>query len=196
MGISWANLGNLDSRNYICGYCGRDIASNKGYSGSYSRNIGRVTHTEKTFIYICHHCGGSTFFDHTRQVPGPILGRKVDGLPEDIDSLYYEARNCITVKAFTASVLCCRKLLMNIAVEKGAKEGKKFIEYVEFLSDQGFVPPDGKSWVDHIRQKGNEATHEIAIMDPETAIELLKFMELLLIFTFELPAIMKSKANS
>jgi len=69
--------------------------------------------------------------------------------------------------AFTATVLCCRKLLMHIGVEKGAEKGKNFIEYVEFLSSKNYIPPDGKEWVDHIRKKGNEANHEIVIMGAE-----------------------------
>ena len=84
---------------------------------------------------------------------------------------------------------------MNIAVSKGAKEGLKFIEYVEHLSDVGYVPPDGKDWVDHIRKKGNEATHEISIMDKEGAEELITFIEMLLKFIYEFPQIMKIKTS-
>jgi hypothetical protein len=64
---------------------------------------------------------------------------------------------------------------------------------VNYLSDNGFVPPDGKDWVDHIRTKGNEATHEIKIMSKEDAEELLSFAEMLLKFIFEFPAKMKRK---
>lgn len=56
---------------------------------------------------------------------------------------------------------------MNIAVEQGADENLRFIEYVNYLSDNGFIPPNGKQWVDHIRKKGNEATHEIKMMEEE-----------------------------
>jgi hypothetical protein len=45
-------------------------------------------------------------------------------------------------------------MLMNIAVHEGAPEGQKFVEYVTYLADKGFVPPNGKHWVDHVRQKG------------------------------------------
>jgi hypothetical protein len=38
-------------------------------------------------------------------------------------------------------VLLCRKMLMNVAVHEGAAEGLKFIEYVTYLSDHGYVPP-------------------------------------------------------
>jgi hypothetical protein len=70
-------------------------------------------------------------------------------------------------------------MLMHIAVEKSAKEGLSFLEYVNFLSDKGYVPPDGRHWVDHIRKKGNEATHEIVLMNATDARELLTFVEML-----------------
>ena len=63
-------------------------------------------------------------------------------------------------------------MLMNIAVAQGAKEGLKFIEYVNYLSDNGYTPPNGKQWVDHIRKKGNEANHEITLMGVNDAQEL------------------------
>jgi len=45
--------------------------------------------------------------------------------------------------------------------------------------------------VDHIRQKGNEATHEIPNMGNEDAVELLEFIEMLLRVVYELPGKMK-----
>jgi hypothetical protein len=77
---------------------------------------------------------------------------------------------------------------MNIAVQQGADEGKKFIEYVEYLAANGYVPPNGKPWVDHIRKKGNEATHEITLMGSDDATELIQFSEMLLKFIYEFPA--------
>ena len=99
----------------------------------------------------------------------------------------------MSVSSHTAAVLCCRKLLMNIAVSKGAKEGLQFIKYVEFLSDNHYVPPDAKDWVDHIRKKGNEATHEIAIMKREDAEEIISFVEMILRLVYEFPARVKKK---
>jgi hypothetical protein len=95
--------------------------------------------------------------------------------------------------SFTAAVLCCRKLLMHIAVEKKAKEGLSFQTYVEYLSEKNYIPPDGKEWVDHIRDKGNEANHEIKIMKKEDAEDLLIFMEMLLKFIYEFPSKVKKR---
>ena len=77
---------------------------------------------------------------------------------------------------------------MHIAVEKKAKPGESFISYVEFLANAGYVPPDGKPWVDHIRKKSNEANHEILLMKSEDANELLIFAEMLLKFVYEFPS--------
>lgn len=110
--------------------------------------------------------------------------------------MYAEARFCVTVNSFTSAVLTCRKLLMHIAVEKGARPGKKFIEYVEYLAEKRYVPPDGKGWVDHIRTKSNEANHEINIMSVEDAKDLITFSEMLLKFVYEFPAKVKPPASA
>ena len=77
---------------------------------------------------------------------------------------------------------------MNLAVSLKADPGKKFVEYVDYLAQQGYVPPNGRGWVDHIRKKGNEATHEILLMSKADANELISFTEMLLKFIYEFPA--------
>jgi hypothetical protein len=56
------------------------------------------------------------------------------------------------------------------------------------LAAKGYVPPDGREWVDHIRQKGNEANHEIKVMTAQDARDLVSFLEMLLKFVYEFPA--------
>ena len=102
--------------------------------------------------------------------------------------MYKEARECVSVAAYTSSVLASRKLLMHIAVEQGAKEGESFVAYVDYLATKGYVPPNGKGWVDHIRRKGNEANHEIVLMTKKDAEELISFLEMLLKFIYEFPS--------
>jgi hypothetical protein len=80
---------------------------------------------------------------------------------------------------------------MHLAVEKGAAVGQSFLDYVEYVAQKGFIPPDGKGWVDHIRTKGNEANHEIKIMAPADAADLIAFSEMLLKFVYEFPAKIK-----
>lgn len=81
---------------------------------------------------------------------------------------------------------------MNIAVSKGEAQGKTFAEYVDFLNSKGYIPPDGKEWVDKIRQKRNDATHEIPDMKKEDAEMLITFLEMLLRIIYEFPNRAKS----
>lgn len=138
-------------------------------------------------ILICPNCEKPTFFEGDRQTPGVAFGDEVDHLPSQVAEAYREARNCMSVSAHTASALMSRKLLMNVAASQGATEGLKFVQYVEYLDSNGFIPPNGKAWVDHIRDKGNEATHEIPSITQADARDLLVFVEMLLRFVFELP---------
>jgi hypothetical protein len=183
----WKEIQNLPNRLFVCGFCNTKISSEKGYcydaSPKNSRMVGKYGG-----IYICPNCANSVFHaPNGKQYPLPQFGSPVPHVPEGLNDLYEEARRCTGENCFTAAVLLCRKMLMNIAVQEGAKEGLKFIEYVSHLSDKGYVPPNGKHWVDHIRRKGNEATHEIALMHQEDARDLLGFVEMLLRFIYEFP---------
>ena len=177
--MAWQQLQGLSPRQFRCGHCGFNVASDKGYGwGNTARRL-----------YICPNCLRPTYFeDDLGQFPGVTPGNEVAHLPGQLEKLYREARMCCSVSAYTASVLASRKLLMNISVEQGAKEGLKFIEYVEYLAGNGYIPPNGKGWVDHIRKKGNEATHEIALMGSTEAEELIAFSEMLLKFVYEFPS--------
>jgi hypothetical protein len=123
-----------------------------------------------------------------KQHPGAQFGHVVESLPPDVAALYGDARASMSAGAFTPAVLTCRKVLMHLAVEKGAPTGKSFLEYVEYLAQKGYVPPNGRGWVDHIRTKGNEANHEIKVMGEAEAKDLITFTEMLLRFDYEFPA--------
>lgn len=184
--INWIQITKLPSKDFKCGYCGAPLASENGYHGA-------VGATGKAWIYICHKCSGPTFFDnYNNQTPGPIIGNPVKYIPdEDVEQLFNEAKACFSISAFTSSVMCSRKLLMNLAVSEGAKEGKGFVEYVNYLNDNNYIPPNGKEWVDSIRKLGNEANHKINFKTQEDAARILNFTEMLLRFIYELPGIMK-----
>jgi len=99
------------------------------------------------------------------------------------------AKACSTCKTWNPLTDCpgVSKILMNVAVKHGAPENKRFVDYVSFFVDQHYVPPNAKGWVDHIRAKGNEATHEITATSEADAKTLIDFAEMLLKLTYELP---------
>lgn len=192
--VAWQHIQTLDSKSYKCGYCGIPLASDKAYY-AVDPTIGGSP--QVACIYICHHCFQPTFFDRDdKQTPGVVHGNAVSDVDDSsVCDLYEEARKCTGSGAYTAAVLACRKLLMHIAVSKGAEEGKQFIYYVQYLSDNNYIPPDAKGWVDHIRAKGNEANHQIVIMREDDAKDLLAFIEMLLKIIYEFPANIRRKTS-
>ena len=185
---TWQNLQHLQSKPYTCGHCGENLASREGYS----TQVPSGSSASESYIYICHFCRTPTYFASWsgEQMPGPAFGGTVKHIPsEEVEALYEEARNCMKVNAYTAAVMCCRKLLMNVAVSEGAEEGKSFAYYVKYLADEGHIPPKAASTcIDHIRDKGNDANHEIQIMEREDAERLIRFSEMMLRIMYEYPA--------
>ena len=180
--LQWLNASSIDSREFVCGVCNHKVASVTGFVGKdpHGRILARA--------HVCPNCTELNILGQSGSWPSVAPGSAVESLPENIEAHYSEARRAAGAGASTASVLVCRKLLMNISVAQGAAEGLKFIEYVNYLADQNFIPPNGKGWVDYIRTRGNEATHEILLMKPDDAMKLILFIEMLLKFIYEFPA--------
>ena len=111
----WANINALQAHPYQCGYCGSQVASEKGWYIN--------QHPNAYFIRVCPLCNRPSFFQQTTpggfQMPGVAFGDTVGNLPRDLEDLYAEARRCTSSGANTAAVMACRKILMHIAVEKG-----------------------------------------------------------------------------
>jgi len=188
--ITWQNVAGIESQRFVCWGCSSPLASDKGWWARHDH-----TGHKEAFICICHRCNLPTLvWRNGDQVPGVRFGNSVSDISdESVAKLYEEARSAMQAGSFTAVVLACRKLLMHIAVSKGAKAGESFVFYVDYLADNNFIPPDARDWVDHIRKRGNEANHEIVIMERADAEELVTFSEMLLKLIFEFPAAIKRR---
>jgi hypothetical protein len=112
----------------------------------------------------------------------------VSGVPPELADLYDEARYAAGAGAYTAAVMVCRKMLMNIAVREGAKENQKFVQYVDYLGSQGFFSPKMRDFVSYIKDLGNEANHEIAPKSEKDAVATIEFVGALLRHNYEVPS--------
>lgn len=185
----WYNASSINKLNYRCGYCNNIVAPSYGYSLVESRSNATV---KDKHIAICPMCNNPTYIEYPNQYPGIIGGMDVKGIEEkELNCIYTEARKCMSVNAYSACILCCRKALMHIAVSCGADEDKKFIYYINYLNDNGYIPPNGKEWVDKIRVLGNESTHQIIVGEKEKAELVLNFLAMLLKFIYEMPMLLK-----
>lgn len=183
--FTW-NSGNLGTKLYTCGHCGEQMGSHQGFGSS---------NAEACSVRLCTVCCRPTYFEPGLQVPGAPFGDKVAHLPAEIEKIYAEIRICMSASAYTAAVLLSRKLLMHIAVSKTADASKPFAYYVEYLVTKNYAPAGSDEWVKHIKDKGNEANHEIVLMGKEDAEELIIFLGMLMKFIYEFPERMKIKTT-
>lgn len=180
----WKGITKVSSASYACGYCGNRVASESGWDA-----VDNYFH-RGAVIFTCPECNGPTFFDaYNHQWPGPIEGGVISNLSREVIAVYEEAKRSITASAYTGSVMLCRKLLMHAAVDKGADKDKSFQSYVKWLIDEHYAPRGAESWLTYVKDRGNEANHELVVMSRDDAIGVLRFTEALLRGIYELPNI-------
>lgn len=163
-------------RPFTCGNCNRDVS-------------GAVVATSSSGIewLQCPACSeGSVRLSSGTIFPATLAGPEIEGLPEDVAAAYNEARRAIGVGALTAGELVCRKILLHVAVDKGAPEGQTFVEYLDHLEAAGYVTPPMRPWVELIRTHGNESTHALPSPTQDRALGTLMFTAELLRLTYEM----------
>lgn len=138
------------------------------------------------YILECPSCGYPIIYRrYGEQVyPNEKALRPVQYLNEKIDAVYEEIRNAIGAGCYTAAVGLARTAINHIAVDKGAEGNKSFQYYVQYLVDEGFVPPNAGKWIDKIRQMANDSVHHLEIWKQEEAMTIGNFLMYLLIFIY------------
>ena len=178
---------------YHCGWCGNRAVSSIDWKSHIAKS-----HTlyYRMVISICAHCRKPTIFTFGGQhpeelhpksvIPAPDMNKKIAGMPHKVEQAYAEACKCLSQNAPTAAVMMCRKLLVHVAVEEGAeKDWNGYEQYVDFLKNEGHVPPNAHKMADLVRTIGNEANHELTPISSQEAECLLTFMGMLLFFIYE-----------
>jgi hypothetical protein len=109
------------------------------------------------------------------------------GWPDDLIKLYEEAARSFAAKAYTASAMVARKILMACACHEGADDGRKFVEYVDYVSSKVLTFAKAKDSIDAIRTIGNDANHSIQFVTREDARRALSIVTYLLNTIYSLP---------
>jgi hypothetical protein len=189
--IAFAHSSTSDA--FTCGHCRALTTTAQRFAlfqGAHQQPDAQVA------ILVCTACWRPNYFEGHRQVPAPPVGAgPVEHLPDHVLSNYREAIASQGAGAPTGAAILCRKILMNVAVHKGAAPNLHFVDYVDYLVNNHYVPPGSTDWVKHIKDRGNEATHEIEPVTSTDAIELLEFTESLLRYVFELPGKMRARRS-
>jgi DNA-directed RNA polymerase subunit RPC12/RpoP len=167
---------------YICGHCGRDVA---GIVVAFASDEG-ADHIIRVRWLQCPSCRQGSVFSKESVFPGSVFGPMIEGLPTEVKQAYDEARRCLSVNAYTAAEGLCRKILMHVAVDKGAVAGQTFASYIDYLEQSGYVTPPMKDWVKLIKNHGNESQHQLKSPEQKRAQGTLLFTAQLLRSVYEM----------
>lgn len=111
------------------------------------------------------------------------FGRAV---PKDIARAFTEARTCSRAKAYTATVIMCRKTLECICAVHGVKSsGTPLAVQLRKLKENGTIESRLFEWAEALKTMGNEAAHVVdVVISPEDARDTLEFTEALVEYVF------------
>lgn len=189
--IKGATYDNYKRYSYKCGFCDENVSGYVHIVYMSDDSPPDISRPEKILIryILCPTCAHASIWhkDTNEIIPSSNPGKKIEGLSPIVESVYEEARKCFSVGAYTANELLCRKLIMNIAVDKGAQENQSFKHYIEYLEQENFITSMIKNWADRIRDNGNEATHEIDTPNKKRAKSTFLFTIQLLTIIYEMP---------
>lgn len=165
----------------ICAGCnnhvGAEVVSARHAPSPY--HGGRVV---KVLWLVCPTCDdGSVMTIDGGVFPAAPAASPVRNLPEDVERAWREARTSHAVTAYTASEMMCRKILMYVAVDVAdAPPNETFAFYVKQLDVDGHITKRMRPRVDHVRERGNEASHEITPSSEADSEETLGLVQHLL----------------
>lgn len=167
---------------YRCGYCGSKTDTTLGMWHLGSSDI--------RDIRVCTNCKMATNLltlsgDIIKQDPRPREGTSFDSTGKNdgvlgIVGLYDEARTALAQCAPSCAVLMFRKLLMHVAVERGATENQKFVVYCKYLKENNVVGEPQHAMLDRIMDAGNAENHQIRSASSEEASDLLELVTMLI----------------
>ncbi len=84
--------------------------------------------------------------------------------------------------------MVCRKLLMVTACMKGETDGKRFVEYVQYITDKVLQYPDAKAPITRIKDIGNDANHDASLVNEADAKRAIQIVTYMLDTIYSLPA--------
>ena len=84
--------------------------------------------------------------------------------------------------------MAARKLLMACACHEGDTDGKRFVEYVDYITNTVLTFPKAKDAIDKIRSIGNDANHKIQLVPRDAARRALQIVTYMLNTIYSLPS--------
>ena len=132
-------------------------------------------------LVTCSKCNVKSAFCNGVPYTFADLEEGAEELQDEIKSAYKETVKCLSIDAYTATTMMCRKILMLIAVDLDADKNKAFEYYVDYLEENGYITQSIKHWMSYVRIGGNDANHEKEPINDQRAMNIFMFVTALLV---------------
>jgi len=179
---------NPQHRDYLCGTCGSNT------SGRVLCDVTRLSDGAKVqwCLCACDRMEPSVFVhkdgvDLTQQ-PMPRTFHPDANWPPDLAKLYDEAALSFSAGAHTGAAMLCRKILMATACHEGDDDDKKFVQYVDYITNSVLTFPKAKTAIGRLKDIGNEANHNLAFVSADDAKRAMQIVTYMLNTIYSLPA--------
>ena len=117
-----------------------------------------------------------------------------EGTPQTEARIWSEVRACLSIHAYSAVAMLCRKLLLHLVFthkrsqDPQAKPPKvTFAEAVQYLANHGVITLALKPLANEIKDVGNRANHELPDISGGEARKIASFTHFLFQSVYEMP---------
>jgi hypothetical protein len=117
-----------------------------------------------------------------------------DGTPPAERKIWGEVRECLSIHAYNAVAMLCRKLLLDLVFTHERSQNEQaeprkidFAQAVQYLLDNGVITPAHKPLATEIRKIENHANHELPDITGGEALKTARFTQFLFVSVYEMP---------
>lgn len=136
-------------------------------------------------VVSCEQCGMISAVCQGEQYPPDDWPGDYD-VPAHVSGAYKEAQECLAAGYYTAATMLCRKLIMNLVVDHGAREGVGYAEYVKWFAERGYITSSIRERIEFVRRCGNDANHKPGPVGKKRAITVFMLTTELMRRVYEL----------
>jgi hypothetical protein len=149
----------------------------------------------KWWIGVCNYCNepvlvrGNGCPIYPTPIPEPTDERVPEAIRKDLD----EAKACMQVNAFCAAAVMARRVIQQVAIDKGFTSGN-LVNQIEELASNGIITTDIKEWATVVRWVGNDAAHPSpTVVEQDDASDIIELAHQLLQIVYVAPAIAQNR---
>ncbi|WP_339094621.1 DUF4145 domain-containing protein [Deinococcus sp. VB142] len=182
-----------------CPYCHTKTSITGTYqtvkSGTTEKTVSVAWHlgggTGYWWIGLCNECHKPVLVFRQGEIiyPYPFPSPTSSEIPEEIRANLMEAKSCMSVNAYRATVVMCRRALQMACINKGANVSDNLVAQINHLKTAAVITADLHEWATVVRWVGNDGAHPGgAGVDKEDAENMLELTEQFLHVLYVAPA--------